>query len=313
VYQRVRPTKEVHYAVAAIVLLCLAVAPAFCGDNCRTVEGERIVARDLAAAVPEFSSVEPETPIAYSPAPGSTRAIRYPELQRLAARFHVALATTSDVCFQLATETLTEERVVEAMRALPEFAGARIELLDFSRYPAPRGRIEFPRQGLSAAPDPKAGLLWKGHVLYAGNRRFGIWARARIAATLKKVVASETLKPDRPIEAAQLKIEEYEGLPSAEPLARDIDQVVGRTPRRSISAGTDVLLSLIAQPNAIARGDNVAVEVRSGAARLGFTARAESGGGPGDLILVRNPRSGKSFQARVSEKGKVLVVTGDSQ
>src|SRR5262249_21989796 len=142
-----------------------------------------------------------------------------------------------------------------------------------------------------------------------------IWVRVKITVPLKRVVAVEPLQPDRPIAAAQVRLEECEGLPSAQPPARDLEQVVGRMPRRPIAAGSEILLSLITQPAAVARGETVEVEVRSGSARLGFTARAESPGGPGDTIQVRNPRSGKSFQAKVSAKGKVLVVAsnGESQ
>jgi flagella basal body P-ring formation protein FlgA len=57
----------------------------------------------------------------------------------------------------------------------------------------------------------------------------------------------------------------------------------------------------------VERGDSVTVEVRSGAARLAFDAKAESSGRAGDSVLVRNPENGHLFQARVEGKGKVLV------
>ena len=293
---------------AHFLIFGLAASLAWAGEPCRTVEGERILARDLAAVLGEFSSVAPETPVGYAPTPGARRILRFLELQRLAVRFGVTLSTTGDICFELAMETLVEDQIIKAMRAVPELARAHIEISDFSRYPVPRGKIEFPRQGLPTVSNPGAGVLWKGYVLYPENRKFAIWAKASISVPLKKVIAVETLKADRPIEAAQLRLEEYEGLPSAQPQAKELDQVVGRVPRRAISAGSEILLRLIAQPTAIARGEAVDVEVRSGAARLDFTGRAESGGGPGDTILVRNPRSGKSFQALVSAKGRVLVI-----
>jgi hypothetical protein len=57
----------------------------------------------------------------------------------------------------------------------------------------------------------------------------------------------------------------------------------------------------------IERGDQIAVEVRSGAARVAFDAKAESSGRAGDSVLVRNPENGHVFQAKVEAKGKVLV------
>ena len=52
------------------------------------------------------------------------------------------------------------------------------------------------------------------------------------------------------------------------------------------------------------------VEVRSGAAHLALTARALSGGRVGETIPVRNPESNRTFQARVTGKGTVLVEAG---
>ncbi len=57
----------------------------------------------------------------------------------------------------------------------------------------------------------------------------------------------------------------------------------------------------------VTRGESVAVEVQSGAARLTFDAKAESSGKPGDTVLLRNPENGRLFQARVVGKGKALV------
>lgn len=58
---------------------------------------------------------------------------------------------------------------------------------------------------------------------------------------------------------------------------------------------------------AVDRGERVSVEVSSGAARLAFEAMAESGGRVGSVVLVRNPANGHVFQAKVAEKGKVVV------
>ena len=57
----------------------------------------------------------------------------------------------------------------------------------------------------------------------------------------------------------------------------------------------------------VQRGDEISVEVRSGPARLRFDGRAESAGRAGDSILVRNPLSGKLFQAKVLSKGKATI------
>jgi hypothetical protein len=70
---------------------------------------------------------------------------------------------------------------------------------------------------------------------------------------------------------------------------------VAEPPKRAL-AGLDVH-----------RGERVSVEVTSGAAVLRLQADAESAGRAGDAVLIRNPESGKIFQARVEGKGKVVV------
>jgi hypothetical protein len=57
----------------------------------------------------------------------------------------------------------------------------------------------------------------------------------------------------------------------------------------------------------VSRGEQVAVEVASGAALLRFLGDAETSGHVGDSVLVRNPENGKLFQAKVEGTGKVLV------
>jgi hypothetical protein len=59
--------------------------------------------------------------------------------------------------------------------------------------------------------------------------------------------------------------------------------------------------------NGVARGERVVVEVTSGAARLAFETTAESAGGVGNFVLVRNPANGRLFPAKVAAKGKVVV------
>jgi flagella basal body P-ring formation protein FlgA len=60
-------------------------------------------------------------------------------------------------------------------------------------------------------------------------------------------------------------------------------------------------------PQAIARGDQVRVEVHSGAVLLAFDAAAESSGHTGEAVTVRNPANGQRFRAVVEGPGKVGI------
>jgi len=145
-----------------------ASAPA----TCVVVDGDRILAKDLASGVVAFTAMDPNVEIGYSPRPGATRFMRAGELRMLARRYGITpKAPFEDTCFT---------------------------------------RSQSERTQTSAAPD-------------------------------------------------------------------------------------------------VRRGDTVAVEVRSGGARLKFASRAESGGRAGESVMVRNPVNGRIFRAVVEEKGKVVV------
>src|SRR5581483_3817700 len=139
---------------------------------CTPVEHDPITARDLAPFVPVFGRLAPDTPIAAAPGPGVRRVFHSLELISLARGYSLDLAAADDLCFEWPMEVPDRARVLEAMRsALPD-AGVRIELLEISRYPAPRGRLEFHRDqlGAPARPDAPSPVTWRGDVVYGNNQ-----------------------------------------------------------------------------------------------------------------------------------------------
>jgi hypothetical protein len=157
-----------------LLMACLA-APAWAA--CLPVEGEHILGKDLAAARPEFTSIDPGLELGFAPNPGVTRVFQTVEMVALAQKFGIAAkAPLQSVCF----------------------------------------------------------------------------VRPAKASAQKTAAAA--------------------------------------------AAAMDVL-----------RGEQVAVEVSSGGALLRLLGDAETSGHVGDSVLVRNPESGKVFQAKVEGKGKVMV------
>jgi flagella basal body P-ring formation protein FlgA len=286
------------------MMLMAAVAAA----SCIAVEGDRIRAADLAAAGPAFARVAPEETLGYAPSPGARRMLGPRELERMAARHGIALPPAPGLCVERAMELLTAERVLEALRQAAGDPSARIEIVEFSRYPVPRGELEFDRSGYTAPPEgARAPAVWRGRLRYAGNRSVAVWARVRALVPGTRLVAAEDLPAGRPIQASQLRVEAAE-LPlfgGAGP--QSIESAAGRAPRRAIKAGSDVPAGILEEANAVERGDTVSVEVTSGAAQLSLSAKAETAGRKGDLIMLRNPDSGRRFQGRVGDQGKVII------
>jgi flagella basal body P-ring formation protein FlgA len=295
-----------------LALLWLArLAPAQ-APTCLAVEGDRIVAADLAAPLPAFSQLAPETPVALAPLPGVRKVFRWFELASLAKRYGLDAGSPSDLCFERRMETLDREKVQAEMRRALGLEDARIEIVETSQDPVPRGRLEFRREDLGrpALPSSPTPVTWRGAVVYGANHRFSIWARVTISARLSRVVAVENLKSGEPIDAAQLRVDTVEGFPVVGEAAQSVEQVAGRALSRDVAAGSEIRVAQLVPAPDVSRGEMVDVEVRSGAARLLLTGKAQSAGRSGDMIAIRNMTSNKLFQARIVGKGKALLDAG---
>jgi len=274
------------------VAACLAVSPG----------SDRILLRDLAGAFPGLESAAPGLAVALAPAPGVERVFRLPELRRLAARFHLPAAPVSEVCVARPVSPPDPALFLAAMQK--ELPQAAIEIEDYSRQPVPAGDLAFPASSLRHAPRE---TLWIGCIRYAGNRRFTVWARVKLAISVERVVAAADLAPNRPIDAAQLRLETREESLAAGAFPKFIGEVAGKWPRVAIQAGSSIRSVELQVPPDVVRGETVHVEVRDGGARVSLDARAEASGSRGDTIAISNPTSHRRFRARVEGPGRVLV------
>src|SRR5580765_759124 len=77
---------------------------------------DRILAGDLARALPQWGSVAADTPVALAPAPGVQRVFRLAELRRMAAQFQVPDGAEREFCVAQPVAPVSAERVLEAMR-----------------------------------------------------------------------------------------------------------------------------------------------------------------------------------------------------
>ena len=306
-----------------VALACLlgAAATRTMGETgCIAIDGDEILAGDVATVWEVFHRVNAGTPVAPAPAPPSRRLLTGLELRNLAGRLQLSLdAATPEApakaCFERRMEGLTRDRILEAVMSSLERDGfnrgtIRVELIDYTREAVPRGALEFQPQGLSRPPAgaPDTPVIWRGRVRYGKARSYPIWARVRLLVKQSRLVARSAItagkgiKPDE-VESAIVEVFPYPRTadsPSAELAA-------GRMSRRMIRAGEVVNPSMLAVARDVERGDAVTVEVRSRAAKLRFEAKADSGGRAGDLVVVRNLATGRRFQGRISARGTVQV------
>ena len=278
-------------------------------DGCLPIQEDKIYARDVAAAVGDYSNVPADFALGYAPAPGVRRVFKAEVLERLARNQGVVLENLPDVCFERAMATLQPAEVLEAMRSAWGSGDVNMELKSFTPQIAPQGTVVFSRTGLQLplGSDPKAEVIWRGYVLYGNNRRFGISARARITTTTTRIVATADLAAGAPVREDQVQLESVDTFALDDRPVRNLEEVVGYVPRSLIRAGSTVLRSQLGRAPEVARGDLVKVEVTAGGAHLLFEGKAEADGVIGKTILVKNLTSGKDFRARVTGKGKVSV------
>jgi flagella basal body P-ring formation protein FlgA len=270
--------------------------------SCQPVEGTSILARDVALQISAFSALPPETAILAAPFAGVQRVVSAEELSRLARKLGVALeGMPPSLCFELAGAPLTADDLLPAFKAAFPAREVRIEILEFSSNPVPRGTVQFTRGGL----EPSG--LWHGRVVYASGRSINIWAKVRVMEERTWVEAAELLPAGKPIRADQLVLQTGLQSPLDPASADSLDSVVGKKPLHMFAPGSAIKPQLLIEPPQVERGDKVSVQVASGGALLQFDAEAENPGHVGDLVFVRNPENGHRFQAKVEGKGKVAI------
>ena len=277
--------------------------------TCTPIQGDHILAADLARAAPEFGSAPPDAEIGYAPAPGMRRVFRIDELRREASRWGVKLVRDRDICFTWELARLNPDNAVAAMRQALGLPDARIQVIEMSHVNAPAGQLVFPIAQLLPPADRRGRqTMWRGYVLYAGSRHFDVWAKVKISAPTPRVLATHYISAQRIITQDDVTVETVDDFPIWKDVARKLDDVIGRVSTRSIEKGRAVMQAELIVPPAVNAGDLVQVDVQCGRAHLKMDAVAESSGRPGEIIRMRNPRSGKNFRARVQAAGKVLVM-----
>jgi flagella basal body P-ring formation protein FlgA len=220
----------------------------------------------------------------------------------------VKLDEPREVCFQWRLSVPTQERFRQAMEESLDLPGARIEIVETSRQAAPPGSLVFPRPALNPpASGDVSPVVWRGYIQYGENRRFVVWARVRIVATVNRVVATEPLRAGETIRAEQVRLESSEGFPLGGRAADSLDLVVGQMLRRPLSEGAAVPAHLLDRPLEVERKDVVRVRVQNGPAVILAEGLAEAGGRKGDTIPVRNANSGATFHATITGPKQVTL------
>lgn len=288
----------------ALLLLLAFLQPV----ACHLVQSDWIRGRNLAEAVPALAALPPDVPIVLSPLPGQQRSFRIPDLRRIAVANHLDAAIGEEACFEWRVSVPDQLAMKAAMMTTLADRNPAIEIIESSLLPGPEGKMVFPLTSLTPGSDKPS--MWKGYIQYGERKQFPVWARVRVTVKEQHVVAGSDLHAGDFLEPDQVKTEPYEGPVRHERYLLASTQAIGMLLRCPVSAGAPLLENMLEAPREVNRGDVVDAIVQTGGARLDVRAVAEASGRRGQIISVRNPRSGRSFHGRVTEKGTVEVVSG---
>ena len=276
-------------------------------EQCHAIDREYILARDVAAMVPAFAQLSADFSLGYVPLSGEPRILKGIDLQNIARNRGVEMAAApADVCFKRRTFVPSTDQLRDAMMAGLGIPDAKIEITSSSQHRAPSGEVVFPRAGLQFTENQKD-LLWRGYVRYGEDRRFDLWAKVRITATMTRVVAAANISAGKPIQVSQLRLETGEDSPLDETVVRSLEDAAGFVAKTPLHKTAVIRKNQIERAPDVARGDLVTVHVFEGAAHLSLEARAQQDGVKGATIVVRNPSSGKDFRAQVTGKDQVTI------
>jgi flagella basal body P-ring formation protein FlgA len=276
--------------------------------SCHPVEGDRITAADLAAVLPAFAVIAPETVAGYAPVPGAHRNFEPAELTRFAAANGLEYHGLATICFEPALIELDPTRIETSIREslnAAAIAGASVEILEYSKFGVPSGTLSFPIDSLPSYSSANT-AIWHGFVEHE-NRHYPVWARVRITAPQTRIVAAADLRAGQRIESGDVRLEEVKSFPSRTAGLNSAAQCEGMSARRYLKVGTPVTAADLIEPNDVDRGETVIVEVQSGGAVLNIEAQAEASGRRGQSIALRNATSGKIFHAKITGKGRALL------
>ena len=161
---------------------------------------------------------------------------------------------------------------------------------------------------VTAVPEPGARIGTAARfVLWHDGKRRGI-AVVEVDVRATHVRAQRAIGRDEVIAATDVTL--VEGELRDIPVRRlpDMTDVVGATPRRTVTAGEALTSAVLTMAPVVRSGEQVDVNVRVGGVHVAGRGVASGSGHVGDVIRVVNPGSRQPRKARIIGPGSVEIV-----
>ncbi len=136
-------------------------------------------------------------------------------------------------------------------------------------------------------------------VTLAGAESSPVVVNGRVAAMISVPVLRNHAMPGDVIRESDVRWTRVEARRAGPNTVSRLDDLIGRTPRRPLTAGQAIRLTDLRPNYVIGRGDLVTVVLKAGTMMLTARAEALEKGAVGDVIRVRNNQSRKVLETRV--------------
>jgi flagella basal body P-ring formation protein FlgA len=136
---------------------------------------------------------------------------------------------------------------------------------------------------------------------------WSLYVSAKIGLEIPVVIVNRDLARGEAITRADVKLAVSDTTHLLRGYYATLDEVVGRTPKRTLRRGKVITPSSLVTQKTVRRGEQVTILAASGGIEVRMQGKAMKNGNPGDLIPVVNVKSKKKLQARVVSAGLVQV------
>lgn len=277
---------------------------------CILVDGDRIQAVHLQSRVPDLQEIPDDTVFGFSPKLGVRRMIPGFEIAAFARRNGMKIVSAESVCVERPYTQLNEieisKKLKEMMREVTSGTITSLDVVDFSRHQLPPGEIQLLRHGWSVNAI-SGEVLWKGFVMGEDRSRSPFWVKVKITIKKEVLLARHLLRPGEPISGEDVGVEQREVFLASRQISSDLQRIIGKVPFRVIREGEVLSDEMFLSPVEIQRGETVAVSILRNQMQMRLDAEAESSGRRGERVFLRNPLSGRRFEAKVTGIRKAVI------
>ncbi len=282
------------------------------------VNGKNVYLKDIALLDGELSEELSKIRIVASPSPGGKREIekRYIilRLRQLGYEENTVIVRGPEKviverAFQEISKKFVEDLAFEKIKdVIPKWAKRYEVFFDiptFSKY-APTGNVEIFLDIPSLDKVKGRYISFPVTINIDGKKWKKFYVNCRLVLYADVPVAVTSIKKGERITKKDYKIEEKKIERPSFPYINP-DEIDGYVALKNIYVGNIIDLTYISRPYQIRRGEIVNVILKRGAITIMLKAQALENGSYGDMIQLKNLKSGKKFTGIIKDFGLVIV------